>query len=327
MKKRALFSVIVLGLIVGGCKSTTGPGAGGGGGENGGEEGKPVLTVVRNGEGLVVSDPEGISCGIDCSEAYDTGTVVTLTASASYGYVFDGWGGACFGSSSTCTVTMDGNKTVIANFSEAPPLFFDHFNTPPLSNGWSYGPSNAPGAVVTASGSFAYASAYGSGSSWFGGEIMIPLDSAIDISTRNFELAMYVNLSCSDDYYDDGLIEMALVDDYNERLIAVFAGDSDGGPDYGTVRSWMVFHAGGIVGILPDGDYIYYNGLGAITGVVKLRKEGGVVSIWLDNTELTNTAFSSSSRVATKLRLRFFRANDSPCPTIKTDWVRVKFLP
>ena len=326
MKKRALFSVIVLGLIVGGCKSTTGPGAGGGGGENGGEEGKPVLTVVRNGEGLVVSDPEGISCGIDCSEAYDTGTVVTLTASASYGYVFDGWGGACSGSSSTCTVTMDGNKTVIANFSEAPPLFFDHFNTPPLSNGWSYGPSNAPGAVVTASGSFAYASAYGSGSSWFGGEIMIPLDSAIDISTRNFELAMYVNLSCSYDYYDDGLIEMALVDDYNERLIAVFAGDHNWGPDYGTV-SYGAFSRGGIVGILPDGSYIYYNNLGAITGVVKLRKEGGVVSIWFENTELTNTAFPSSSRVATKLRLRFFRANDSPCPTMKTDWVRVKFLP
>ncbi len=39
-----------------------------------------TLTVITSGSGTVSSDPPGINCGTDCSEQYDQGTVVTLTA-------------------------------------------------------------------------------------------------------------------------------------------------------------------------------------------------------------------------------------------------------
>lgn len=47
---------------------------------------------------------------------YTAGTSVTLTASANTGYAFSGWSGACSGTATTCTVVMDANKTVAANF-------------------------------------------------------------------------------------------------------------------------------------------------------------------------------------------------------------------
>jgi uncharacterized repeat protein (TIGR02543 family) len=68
------------------------------------------------GSGTVRTDPSGIDCGADCTETYDYGTVVTLTATADIGSTFTGWGGACSGSSPTCQVTMDGPKSVTATF-------------------------------------------------------------------------------------------------------------------------------------------------------------------------------------------------------------------
>jgi hypothetical protein len=76
------------------------------------------LTVSKSGDGdgTVTSDPAGIDCGGDCSQAYTTGSSVTLTATAAAGSTFSGWTGACSGTG-TCTVTMDSDKTAIANFS------------------------------------------------------------------------------------------------------------------------------------------------------------------------------------------------------------------
>jgi len=47
---------------------------------------------------------------------YFPGEQVTLTAKPKYGYTFIGWGGDATGSWSTITITVDGQKTVIANF-------------------------------------------------------------------------------------------------------------------------------------------------------------------------------------------------------------------
>lgn len=47
---------------------------------------------------------------------YSAGTSVTLTATPNAGYAFTGWSGACSGTATTCTVVMDANKTVAANF-------------------------------------------------------------------------------------------------------------------------------------------------------------------------------------------------------------------
>jgi uncharacterized repeat protein (TIGR01451 family)/uncharacterized repeat protein (TIGR02543 family) len=74
-----------------------------------------TLTVTRIGDGTVTSSIGGIFCGAACSATYNSGDVVTLTATAGAGWTFAGWSGACTGTG-TCTVTMDANKSVTATF-------------------------------------------------------------------------------------------------------------------------------------------------------------------------------------------------------------------
>jgi len=77
-----------------------------------------TVTKAGSGTGTVTSSPAGINCGVDCSEKYNHGTSVTLTASADSGSTFSGWsGGGCTGTG-TCTVTMSANTTVKATFSK-----------------------------------------------------------------------------------------------------------------------------------------------------------------------------------------------------------------
>src|SRR6266545_5517475 len=75
-----------------------------------------TLSVAKSGAGTgTVSDGGAIVCGSTCAATYASGTIVTLTASPSAGSVFQGWSGACTGTGS-CTVTMDANKSVTAQF-------------------------------------------------------------------------------------------------------------------------------------------------------------------------------------------------------------------
>lgn len=84
----------------------------------------PVLTVTRGGSGSgsapVTSSVPGISCGGDCSEPFDSGTSVTLTAgAASTGSFFAGWtGGGCSGRG-TCVVTLTADTTVTAVYTSS----------------------------------------------------------------------------------------------------------------------------------------------------------------------------------------------------------------
>jgi len=76
----------------------------------------PTLTVATAGSGAVTSTPAGIDCGSTCSQAYQAGTVVTLTAQPGAGWLFAQWTGACAGSSTTCTLTIDSTTSVTAEF-------------------------------------------------------------------------------------------------------------------------------------------------------------------------------------------------------------------
>jgi uncharacterized repeat protein (TIGR02543 family) len=69
-----------------------------------------TLTVNTQGNGSVELSPAGGS--------YLSGTVVTLTANADSGWTFDGWSGDLGGSANPETITMDGDKTVTATFTQ-----------------------------------------------------------------------------------------------------------------------------------------------------------------------------------------------------------------
>jgi hypothetical protein len=74
-----------------------------------------------SGYGMVFGSNNTINCGVNpgatlCSSPVSNGTSVTLTAAVANGSVFSGWSGACSGIGS-CTVTVNGNMNVIANFS------------------------------------------------------------------------------------------------------------------------------------------------------------------------------------------------------------------
>jgi len=81
-----------------------------------------TLTVTKAGlgTGTVTSTPTGINCGSTCSAPYDSGTVVTLTATPGLLSIFTGWSGCDAPSSATCTVTMSAVKSVTANFMGVP---------------------------------------------------------------------------------------------------------------------------------------------------------------------------------------------------------------
>lgn len=74
------------------------------------------LSLSNSGNGSVLSTPAGIDCGADCSHRYGDGTQVTLHATPSSGYLFAGWGGACSGQESQCSVTMSAAQSVSAVF-------------------------------------------------------------------------------------------------------------------------------------------------------------------------------------------------------------------
>ncbi len=77
-----------------------------------------TLTVrpLGDGTGTVTSNPLGITCGTDCSEPYDYGANVVLTANPAANSTFTGWsGGGCSGTG-TCAVSMTAAITVTATF-------------------------------------------------------------------------------------------------------------------------------------------------------------------------------------------------------------------
>jgi hypothetical protein len=76
---------------------------------------KFALNVAKDGTGLGTVTGTGISCGTDCTETFNYGTSVTLSANPATGSTFGGWAGACSGTGS-CTVSMTAIRNVTATF-------------------------------------------------------------------------------------------------------------------------------------------------------------------------------------------------------------------
>lgn len=75
------------------------------------------LTVYKVGDGfgLVSSSPAGIGCGDVCDATFDTGTIVTLTATPDASSIFFGWSGDCYGTD-ICHITMNRAHSAFALF-------------------------------------------------------------------------------------------------------------------------------------------------------------------------------------------------------------------
>ncbi len=92
----------------------------------------PVTEVSLNGWGMVPSynlsvtnimgsgsvSAIGIACPADCSETYNSGTNVELTANPDSGWYFDYWGGDISGDANPYSLLIDANKSITAAFQE-----------------------------------------------------------------------------------------------------------------------------------------------------------------------------------------------------------------
>jgi hypothetical protein len=82
-----------------------------------------TLTAAKagTGSGSVTSNSNPaslnqINCGATCSASYESGTLVTLTATPATGSSFTSWSGCDTVSGATCTVTMNAARSVTATF-------------------------------------------------------------------------------------------------------------------------------------------------------------------------------------------------------------------
>jgi len=81
-----------------------------------------ILTVSKTGDGAGTVSGPGIDCdtsNTDCQENYDVGSNVNLSATAALGSIFVGWTGCDnVELDGTCTMTMSGDKTLMAEFDD-----------------------------------------------------------------------------------------------------------------------------------------------------------------------------------------------------------------
>jgi subtilase family serine protease len=81
-----------------------------------------ALTAATTGPGggSLTSEPAGIDCGADCSEAYAPGTLVTLTAHPDASSRVSGWSGCDSTTATTCRVGMSASRMVVATLTLGP---------------------------------------------------------------------------------------------------------------------------------------------------------------------------------------------------------------
>jgi uncharacterized repeat protein (TIGR02543 family) len=77
-----------------------------------------TLKITKTASGTVTSNPAGINCGSDCTESYNQGSTLTLTATAANDSTFTGWSGGCTGTASTCLIAMSAAQNVTATFTQ-----------------------------------------------------------------------------------------------------------------------------------------------------------------------------------------------------------------
>ncbi|MDR4485499.1 MAG: PASTA domain-containing protein [Nitrospirales bacterium] len=77
-----------------------------------------LLTIAKGGKGhgTVTSNAIGINCGSNCTNNFEKGTTVILTATPAEGSIFESWEGCDSQVTNQCTVTLTQDRSVRANF-------------------------------------------------------------------------------------------------------------------------------------------------------------------------------------------------------------------
>ncbi|HEX6804219.1 MAG TPA: hypothetical protein VF133_11120 [Terriglobales bacterium] len=106
-------------LITGSMTANVTCAGAGGAGSGGGGSGTSTLTIQFNGagSGVVTSTPMGLSCVMaPCTTSFNTGTTVSISAAPNSGSTFGAWSGCDGVSGTTCSVTMNNNRTITVTF-------------------------------------------------------------------------------------------------------------------------------------------------------------------------------------------------------------------
>jgi uncharacterized repeat protein (TIGR01451 family)/uncharacterized repeat protein (TIGR02543 family) len=150
------------------------------------------------------SPSEGGSVAKDPDEAsYTSGTSVQLTANASAGYTFSGWGGDASGSTNPLPITMDADKTVTANFT-ASTTYTLTVNVSPSGGGSvaknpdaaSYNPGTEVDLTATANAGYAF-SGWSGDASGSANPLTVGMDSNKTV-TANFTTGPVLTITKTD---------------------------------------------------------------------------------------------------------------------------------
>lgn len=100
----------------------------------------PKITVMNSGAGVGgIWSPDGaISCGTRCSASYDSGSTVLLGWATAFGTYFAGWTGCTPITGGGCSLVLNGDATVTAQFNLDIPLASDAATLPPGAVGMNY---------------------------------------------------------------------------------------------------------------------------------------------------------------------------------------------
>jgi hypothetical protein len=237
-----------------------------GGGTGGGSVTAPA---VGGAEAMDCRISGGTYDPIDCTTSYTKGTSVTLTATPNPGSAFKEWRNACTGTSPTCTVRMDRNRSVRAVFRASKTTSF-RLN---VSGG-----GDGAGAVTSQSGLTPAINCAVSGGTTTGAcSESYPSGTAVTLSAA--QSAGHTFTGWSGDCSGSGTCILTM--SANRSATANFAAPS--GPE-AAIGRWSSSHTMPIIGLhlslLPDGDALLWG-------------HGGEPQVWNAGggnfTQVTNT--------------------------------------